>query len=346
MQRWKKLILMLLILMLPAAVTGCGNDGISSASFSSDDGPTAYYLYYLNESQDKIVSAQYILQETDPEAEVLELVGMQTQDPVVEGARHLLPDDVTIQDCRLDDDGVLHLDLSKAIDGVTPSGKMLILGGLVRTFIQIQGVESLDVTENGKTMTDSEGNKLTNLTLNSFIENAGKTINNYLYTTMTLYFTDETGMHLVAEKRKVYYSSNEPMEKAVIEALVKGPATDGLYSVLPENGVVLSTHVQKNGGSGSGSGSTSASSSSSSASSASSVSASSAGGGSVCYVSLDTSMQTPVNNVTEEVSLYAMVDSLVDTCGVSKVQFSIKGETDTVFRDQIRLTSQFGKKVM
>lgn len=330
MRFFKKTVAALLAAVLMLGISGCGasSSSVSSGSDEPQSGDTQYYVYYLNSAGDKIVSVQYTFQQTDPGAQAMELVGLQSQDPLGEDMVHLLPDGVTIDQCNLED-GKLQLDLSAPIETDTPSKKILIIGGLVRTFIQIDGVDSINITEQGEPVTDSEGNELTNLTLDDFVENAGKSINNYLYTTMTLYFADETGTHLVPEKRKVYYSSNEPMEKAVIEALIQGPTTDGLYPVLPQNMNVLSTHTQSasNGSSGDDE-----------------SDSSSDGSETICYVSLDKTVQTAVGNVTEEASLYAIVNSLVDTCHVDKVQFSINGETDTVFRKEIKLTQLFEKK--
>lgn len=327
MKKWKPISALFLAFAIILGLAGC--------SFRPGGGDKAQnHLYYLNSSGDQIVAVDYSFGAADPAEQAMELVGMQSQDPVESGLQHLLPDGVTIDECTLDGTQ-LHINLSKPLSDYVTTGKMLIVGGLVRTFIQIDGVDSVRITEAGKPLCDLEGNELDSLTLDDFIENAGKSINNYLYTTMTLYFADATGTHLQAEQRKVYYSSNEPMEKAVVEALIQGPTTEGLYPVLPSDSTVLSTHI---------SGSSSSSSSARSSSDDSGKVVSDSASGRVCYVSFDKNVQNTVNNVSEEVSLYAVVDSLVDTCGVDRVQFSINGENNTAFRSKIGLSQQFEKK--
>ena len=62
---------------------------------------------------------------------------------------------------------------------------------------------------------------------------------------MTLYFTNESGDGLTAEQRNIYYSTNVPLERVVVEQLVKGPAQAGHYAVLPPELKILSVTVSE-----------------------------------------------------------------------------------------------------
>ena len=66
------------------------------------------------------------------------------------------------------------------------------------------------------------------MTQETFVENSGKQINDYKYISMDLYFSDETGEKLKSENRALYYSSNVPLERVVVEQLIKGPQESGL----------------------------------------------------------------------------------------------------------------------
>ena len=50
-----------------------------------------------------------------------------------------------------------------------------------------------------------------------------------------------------------------------------------------------------------------------------------------CYVNLDDSFLTVVNNVSTEVSIYALVNSLVELSNVNQVQILINGEVPASF---------------
>ena len=57
---------------------------------------------------------------------------------------------------------------------------------------------------------------------NTFVEMWGSDKDAYRYDTFTLYFTDKTGEHLVAEQRNVYYKGSF-QGKVILEQLAKGP---------------------------------------------------------------------------------------------------------------------------
>ena len=150
------------------------------------------------------------------------------------------------------------------------------------------------------------------MTTDSFVENSAETINAYQSAVMTLYFTDLTGTKLIPETRKVYYTSSEPLERAVVEELFKGPRVTGSMATFGTDIHILSVITQDD----------------------------------ICYVNLDSSSVriTAAPDVSEEVQIYAIVNSLTDTCGVSKVQITLDGETNTVFRKTVRLSEPFSRK--
>ena len=57
----------------------------------------------------------------------------------------------------------------------------------------------------------------------------------------------------------------------------------------------------------------------------------------ICYVSFDTALTDKPVDVSEEVLLYSIVNTLTSLPGINKVQISINGETDRVLRSVLRL---------
>lgn len=112
--------------------------------------------------------------------------------------------------------------------------------GLVRTFVQVPEVERVTLLIDGDPLKDSKGREIGTMTADSFLENSGREIYQYQYATLTLYFANEAGDHLVKETRRVPYSTNIPLERVVVEQLMKGPKEDGHYAVLPDTMNVLS----------------------------------------------------------------------------------------------------------
>jgi len=52
---------------------------------------------------------------------------------------------------------------------------------------------------------------------------------------VTLYFADEAGMGLVAETRDIERDMSQPLETYIINAMIAGPATDGLVRLIPKD---------------------------------------------------------------------------------------------------------------
>lgn len=263
-------------------------------------------LYYLSKGENLIVSAEYLLESQDMDSQIMELIAMQSRTPADESQENLLDEGVNIQGFTLEE-SVLTLDLDEAFTGMSPARRGLAIGGLVRTFLQLPGVEEVQFTIEGEPALDSYGNAYGPLTAENFVENSGETINNYQSTIMTLYFTDETGSVLIPEVRRVYYISSEPAEKAVVEAVIHGPEVSGHYPVLSGDTGVLSV-VSQDG---------------------------------ICYVNFDDTVNSTILSVREEIPLYAIVNSLTDSCQVSKVQFTINGESKVIYRENMDLSIQY-----
>ena len=58
-------------------------------------------------------------------------------------------------------------------------------------------------------------------------------------------------------------------------------------------------------------------------------------------MNFDDSVQNSILSISEEIPIYAIVNSLAETCNTKKVQFSIDGESDTVFRNSMDLSVQY-----
>ena len=187
--------------------------------------------------------------------------------------------------------------------------EVLVRAGLVRGFTQIPEVERVQITTEDGELKDSSGNVIGPMTRESFVENAGKEINNYQYTTLTLYFANETGDKLVSETRSVYYSTSMPLERVVVEQLVKGPSEEGHYAVLSPDTNILSVTTSDN----------------------------------IAYVNFDETFVNGTISVAQEIPIYALVNSITTNCPVQRVQFSINGESDVTFRESMKL-NQFYEK--
>ena len=269
---------------------------------------TGFCLYVLNQEEDQLQTVPYTPQSADTEGLIREVIAQTEKVPEDKSLARLLPEGIFIEEYRLEGAG-LTLDFSPAYAGMTTGRELLVRGGVVREFLQIAGVDSVSFTVAGKDLKDSYGKTIGEMTNNSFMENSSKTLNSYQNGVMTLYFTDSTGKRLLPETRKVVYVSNESLEKAVVQEIIRGPVMPGRYPTFETGTVVLSVIRQDD----------------------------------VCYVNFAKGVGSTVLNVSEEVQVYSIVDSLVDTCDVERVEISIEGKNAGVFSAQMPLNVQYEK---
>ena len=288
----RRLLAVLAALIL---LTGCSGNGETEA-------PSEYFMYYLSLEANKVVENAYEPEASSGDEMIQEFVDRLNETPEGEDYQRLMPKDVKIDSYSLED-STLTLTIGGDYEQMERPREVLVRVGLVRVFTQISGVDRVQiVTENGE-LKDSAGNVIGAMTRESFVENAGSEINNYQYTTLTLYFANETGDKLVPETRSVYYSTSVPLERVVVEQLVKGPAEEGHYAVLPSDTNILSVTTSEN----------------------------------IAYVNFDNTFMNGTMSVVQEIPIYALVNSITTNCPVQRVQFSIDGESDVTFRESMKL---------
>lgn len=294
----RRLISILTVLVL---LMGCGRN-------ESEEESADYFMYYLSLDANQVVEEACEPEASESEKLIREYVEMFNAAPEEEDYQRLMAKDVNIQDYTLEDH-TLTLKISGPYDEMNRTREVLVRAGLVRGFTQIEGVDRVQITTENGELKDSAGNVIGPMTRESFVENAGKEINNYQYTTLTLYFANETGDKLVAETRSVYYSTSMPLERVVVEQLVKGPSEQGHYAVMPSDTNILSVTTSDN----------------------------------IAYVNFDDTFVNGTLSVAQEIPIYALVNSITINCPVQKVQFSINGESDVTFRESMKL-NQFYEK--
>ena len=147
------------------------------------------------------------------------------------------------------------------------------------------------------------------MTGKTFAEYSGKDTESYRYDTFTLYFADKSGKKLVKEVRNVYYRRSLPKERIVLEQLAKGPMEEGHYPTISEHSSVLSVITADK----------------------------------ICYVNMNSAFREGTADVSEDIAVYSVVNSILDSCDAEKVQISVEGSMDGNFRENLPLYKFYEK---
>ena len=257
-----------------------------------------FQVYYVSNSETKVEGHPYNMQATEPEWQMRELIKCLSSDPEKLEYKAPLSMGFEVLGTKLEE-GMLEINVSESYYKLSATTEVLVRASIVRTLTQIPQIRFVTITVDGNPLNDSKGRAVGWMNADQFINNDGNEINTYELAKVRLYFADENGANLIAADREKHYSTNTPMERFVVEELIAGPSgrVEGLYpSVNPNTKIVNIT--TKDG---------------------------------ICYVNLDENFLTVVNNVSTDVSVYAIVNSLVELSNVNKVQILINGEVPSSF---------------
>ena len=293
------------LVLIIGLLTGCS---VESQGEKTESVSNQYYLYYLNKDETKVTKTRYYPEQESAEFMLQDLMGILNGQESSGENLPLLPAGVQLVTYRLND-SLLELEFNADYSNISRTREILVRAGVARTFLQIPGITGIKIFIGNQELTDSKGQAVSLLDGNTFVEMWGSDKDAYRYDTFTLYFTDKTGEHLVAEQRNVYYKRILPRERVILEQLAKGPMVKGHYPTIPQNTDILGLEVSDN----------------------------------VCYVDFssafsDSGIDIPVNTM-----IYSVVNSLLDTTSADKVQISIEGDTEAKLSDGTSLYSLFSK---
>ena len=302
----KKLFSAVLALVLACSLlTGCT---VETQEEKVDSGSNQYYLYYVNKDETKVVKERYQPEQESAEFMLQDFTGILNAQEGSGDNLALLPSGVQLVTYRLNE-SLLELEFNSDYSKMSRAREILVRAGVARTFLQIPGVTGIKIFIESEELKDSKGQAVGVIDVNTFVEMWGSDKDAYRYDTFTLYFTDKTGEHLVAEQRNVYYKRILPRERVILEQLAKGPMVKGHYPTIPQETEILGVEVSDD----------------------------------VCYVDFssafsDSGIDIPVNTM-----IYSVVNSLLDTASADKVQISVEGDTEATLSDGTSLYSLFSK---
>lgn len=291
------------------AVSACGKGEAKNG--------TVYKIFYVNDDNTGVLSYDYETESTDTDAVLLELLDqMETMPerleyhPPLAGSFRLI--------AYMLSDGQLFLDFSEEYKNQEIITEILVRAAIVRTLTQVRDVQYVSFSVGGQPLTDASGNVVGVMNKDTFINNAGNEINTYEKVKLRLYLANESGDGLTEVTRTRVYNSNISVERLIVEEIIAGPAENdagignrAAYPVINPETKVVSVNIRDG----------------------------------ICYVNLDGSFLNQIYNVTPEVTVYALTNSLVELSNVNKVQISVNGETNINYRESISLSTMFERNL-
>ena len=216
----------------------------------------------------------------------------------------LVPQEVILEGYELSGNKLIiqfsdeYADLKKSIE-------VLFRAAVVQTMVQIEGINFVSFYVENQPLTDTDGNPIGLMRAEDFVSNVGYTSEAYQTTELRLFFADTEGMKLhLVKKNEVHYNINTSMEKLIVEQLMKGTGVNGASSTIPKTTKLLGVSV-KDG---------------------------------ICYVNFDEKFATEGYDQNPEVTIYSIVNSIIENANISKVQILIEGSSDVLYKGTVDLS--------
>lgn len=225
-----------------------------------------------------------------------------------DGYASAIPEEVSVEIKGLQG-GKLDLTFSDAYRSLPKRREVLLRAAVVQSLTQIEGISRVRFFIGDEPLKEADGTETGYMGADDFVQNIGSALNSYQKTELTLCFASSDGSGLQEETVNVRYNSNTSLQKLILEQLLKGPKSQACQATLPADTILLGVSV-KDG---------------------------------ICYVNFDEGFLSQEYQVSPELVVFSIVNSLVENGGgeVRAVQISVNGETDITFQNTVDLSHPF-----
>lgn len=299
-------VVVLALLLVPVFV-GCASS--DNENQIAEDGLDC--VYYLNTEGTRLERVGF---EHMPKENALEEVNVIAEklrmEPQSAKLKRTLGIYTDIVDSRIDGNQLI-LSFDENYYNINKAEEVLFRAAIVKSMCQIEGVTTVVINIENKPLVNSKGELVGAMNAELFVDNPGRDINAYDHREVVLYFANSEGNALVAERRTVVYSTNISLEKLVLEKLLEGPAEKEHRATLSPERRINSVTVKEG----------------------------------VCYVDLSEPSTDFTGAVDEEVSIYSIVNTVLEIPDLKKVSIAIDGKTDRTYRGGVSLEQLFEKNL-
>lgn len=269
-------------------------------------------VYFINQVDGKLVAEKIFLdpKEINTDEKKLKLaVDSIKKGPQATSLTSVIPKGVTVRYANLDGDGA-KINISKQYKDLTVREQMILRASFVRTLTGFPFINWVEILVDNEPLQSTEGENVGPIFKDDIVlvQPDPKPATNVQ--NIVLYFGDQQGEYLVAENRKIQISSNVPLERYIMEELIKGPQnTNNAYTVPPETKI---NDIKTKDG--------------------------------VCQIDLSAEFKSKHQGGTtgELFTIYSIVNSITESSpSIKKVAFLMDGKKQTEFKGHLDLSIFF-----
>lgn len=260
-------------------------------------------LYFTDKENSKILSETREVSmeniEQLPEIAVKELL----KGPVNLDMRSAIPEGTKLLNIEQEGD-LVTVNFSQDYYKADDIDEIVARFSLVNTLCDLPNVKKVLILIEGKELVGPSGNEFGPLEKDDVVYTPTRD-----WTTVTIYFSNKGAEYLIPENRQVLIKNNEPIEKYIMQELIKGPKSSELSATVPPETKILSIETKEG----------------------------------ICFVNLSNDFRVQHNggSTGEIMTIYSIVNSLTELDFIDKVQFLIEGQKAETFKGHMIFNEPF-----
>ena len=291
----KKVLCILCTVILVFGMTGCGE--------KTDKQLMSYQVFYINSDGSGLTGKTYQLKDAkqDLVSVIKELIN-RLQTPQEESLKSPIDEGIQVVDYQIKENQ-LSVYFSAGYNNKSGLDEILSRAAIVKTLCQIQEIEYVEFYVEDQPLMLS-GNAVGLMSQESFVDELNPQDQKQSKETV-LYFANKQGNRLKKITTDITYNAAEPIARLLVEQLIAGVSSiqnideTKLQPAVPSKTTLNNLTIRDN----------------------------------ICYLDLSRDFELQDPNVSSEVIVYSIVDTLCELPEVTKVQFTVDGEQKEKYGD-------------
>lgn len=276
-------------------MTGCGE--------KTDKQLMSYQVFYINSDGSGLTGKTYQLKDAKQDlVSVIKELIIRLQTPQEESLKSPIDEGIQVVDYQIKENQ-LSVYFSAGYNNKSGLDEILSRAAIVKTLCQIQEIEYVEFYVEDQPLMLS-GNAVGLMSQESFVDELNPQDQKQSKETV-LYFANKQGNRLKKITTDITYNAVEPIARLLVEQLIAGVSSiqnideTKLQSAVPSKTTLNNLTIRDN----------------------------------ICYLDLSRDFEQQDPNVSSEVIVYSIVDTLCELPEVTKVQFSVDGEQKEKYGD-------------
>ncbi|MFV0341838.1 MAG: GerMN domain-containing protein [Anaerocolumna sp.] len=297
--------LSLVLLILTALLLLCGCQSEAEDNAKGAQGSDTV-VYYIDVNETKLIAEPFELTSTTREEQVDEYMKALSSVPEDLALVQVLPDDIEYE-LGFNDGNRLTIYFNSNYSNLSGVREVLCRASIVKTLCQIEEIEDIEFYVSGQPLKMSNEKVVGAMEATEFIDDSSAE-----NVVVNVYFPNEEGDKMVSSILIITsYDGNISIEKLILNQLIKGPIEEKMQKAIPDGTALLNVRT-KDG---------------------------------TCSVDFNEKFLEKVEGVEPEVVIYSVVNSLVQLTSISKVQFTINGQSKKIYREDIPFSNAFERNL-